>query len=376
MAKRLEDIAQLPDPLGRIARRLTRPNGLRIQRIATPIGVIGMIYESRPNVGGDAAGIGLKSGNAVIPRGGSESAQRTGNQRCAHIRPTPWPPSFASRDQTNADRAHVVASWPPLGLFDLITAAAANPRRTRAVEARVPCARVHAEGLCHVLRARSPADPATARNIVANAKMRRTGICGATETLLIDRAIAPTLQLPAHHRRSAQSAATSAPMRQRATSHLTDLAAATDADFQHREWLDAILSVAVVDGVDAGANPHRPPRLRTHLDAIIAEDATACGAILRGIDSAVALPGTPPPQFCDGGEFGFRRWKSASRYRTHSTRAARSAGNCCSTTTARLTGYGGAAWMPRTPFPHRSDPPLRRSAPRAHASSWRWFVQS
>jgi glutamate-5-semialdehyde dehydrogenase len=301
MSKGLEDIAHLPDPLGRMLADWTRPNGLRIQRIATPIGVIGMIYESRPNVGADAAGICLKSGNAVILRGGSESlrsAQAINAALVSGLRAAGLPEACV-QIAPNADRAYVAAMLAAAGLLDLIVPRGGKSLVERVQrEARVPVL-AHAEGLCHTYVHES-ADPAMARSIVANAKMRRTGICGATETLLIDRTIAPSL-LPAI---IADLRALGCDFRADASARdiVADLAPATDADFD-TEWLDAVLSVAVVDGVDAALG-HIARHGSEHTDAIVAEDAAAAQHFLNGVDSAVAL-WNASTQFCDGGEFGF-----------------------------------------------------------------------
>jgi glutamate-5-semialdehyde dehydrogenase len=301
MSKGLEDIAHLPDPLGRALADWTRPNGLRIQRIATPIGVIGMIYESRPNVGADAAGICLKSGNAVILRGGSESlrsAQAINAALVSGLRAAGLPEACV-QIAPNADRAYVAAMLAAAGLLDLIVPRGGKSLVERVQrEARVPVL-AHAEGLCHTYVHES-ADPAMARSIVANAKMRRTGICGATETLLIDRTIAPSL-LPAI---IADLRALGCDFRADASARdiVADLAPATDADFD-TEWLDAVLSVAVVDGVDAALG-HIARHGSEHTDAIVAEDVAAAQHFLNGVDSAVAL-WNASTQFCDGGEFGF-----------------------------------------------------------------------
>jgi glutamate-5-semialdehyde dehydrogenase len=301
MSKGLEDIAHLPDPLGRMLADWTRPNGLRIQRIATPIGVIGMIYESRPNVGADAAGICLKSGNAVILRGGSESlrsAQAINAALVSGLRAAGLPEACV-QIAPNADRAYVAAMLAAAGLLDLIVPRGGKSLVERVQrEARVPVL-AHAEGLCHTYVHES-ADPAMARSIVANAKMRRTGICGATETLLIDRTIAPSL-LPAI---IADLRALGCDFRADASARdiVADLAPATDADFD-TEWLDAVLSVAVVDGVDAALG-HIARHGSEHTDAIVAEDAAAAQHFLNGVDGAVAL-WNASTQFCDGGEFGF-----------------------------------------------------------------------
>ena len=301
MATGLEDIALLPDPLGRTLADWTRPNGLRIRRIATPIGVIGMIYESRPNVGADAAGICLKSGNAVILRGGSESLRSAAAINAALVAGlrAAGLPEACVQIAPDADRAYVAAMLAAAGLLDLIVPRGGKSLVERVQrEARVPVL-AHAEGLCHTY-VHASADHAMARRIVANAKMRRTGICGATETLLIDRAVAPAL-LPAI---VADLRALGCGFRADAAARdiVPDLDQATEADFA-TEWLDAILSVAVVDGVDA-ALTHIARYGSEHTDAIVAEDADAARRFLDGVDSAVAL-WNASTQFCDGGEFGF-----------------------------------------------------------------------
>ena len=301
MAQGLEDVAALPDPLGRTLAEWTRPNGLHIRRIATPIGVIGMIYESRPNVGADAAGLCLKSGNAVILRGGSDSfrsARAINAAIVAGLRAAGLPEA-AVQTAPAADRSYVAAMLGGAGLIDLII-----PRGGRTLvervqaEARVPVL-AHAEGICHTY-VHAAADPAMGRRVVANAKMRRTGICGATETLLIDAAVAPAL-LP---QLAADLAALGCAFR--ADPRARDIAPAMQAagpdDFD-TEWLDAILSVKVVDGLQ-DAVAHIARHGSEHTDAIITEDADAAAAFLAGIDSAVGL-WNASTQFCDGGEFGF-----------------------------------------------------------------------
>lgn len=301
MARGLEDVAALPDPLGRILADWTRPNGLRIQRIATPIGVIGMIYESRPNVGADAAALCLKSGNAAILRGGSESlrsAQAVHAALAQGLRQAGLPDACV-QVAPNADRAYVAAMLAAAGLIDLIIPRGGKSLVERVQrEARVPVL-AHAEGLCHTY-VHAAADPAMARRIVANAKMRRTGICGATETLLIDRAIAASL-LPDI---VADLRALGCDFRADAAARdiVSGLPPATEADFD-TEWLDAVLSVAVVDGVDA-ALAHIARHGSEHTDAIVTQDADAAERFLGGLDSAVGL-WNASTQFCDGGEFGF-----------------------------------------------------------------------
>lgn len=301
MAKGLEDIAALPDPLGRVLADWTRPNGLRIKRVATPIGVIGMIYESRPNVGADASALCLKSGNAVILRGGSDSAHSAKAINVAlqaGLTEAGLPPACI-QTAPNADRAYVAAMLAGAGLIDLIIPRGGKGLVERVQrEARVPVL-AHAEGLCHTY-VHEKADPSMARKIVANAKMRRTGICGATETLLIDRAVAPTLLPPIVADLRALGCDFRADAAARAI--VPDLTAANDTDFD-TEWLDAVISIAVVDGPDA-ALAHIARHGSEHTEAIITEDAAVAEHFLDGIDSAVGL-WNASTQFCDGGEFGF-----------------------------------------------------------------------
>jgi glutamate-5-semialdehyde dehydrogenase len=301
MAKGLEDVAALPDPLGRVLADWTRPNGLHIQRIATPIGVIGMIYESRPNVGADAAALCLKSGNALILRGGSESlnSARAINAALQEGLQQADLPAACVQIAPSADRAYVAAMLAAAGLLDLIIPRGGKSLVQRVQhEARVPVL-AHAEGLCHTY-IHAGADFEMARRIIANAKMRRTGICGATETLLIDRAIAPSL-LPAIirdlHDLGCEFRADAA-----ARDIEPDLPPATEADFD-TEWLDSVLSVAVVDGVDS-ALAHIARHGSEHTDAIVTQDEAAAERFLSHLDSAVGL-WNASTQFCDGGEFGF-----------------------------------------------------------------------
>jgi glutamate-5-semialdehyde dehydrogenase len=301
MAQGIEDVAALPDPLGRTLADWTQPNGLHIRRIATPIGVIGMIYESRPNVGADAAALCLKSGNAVLLRGGSESLH---SARAIHaalgegLRSAGLPDACV-QIAPNADRAYVAAMLAGAGLLDLIIPRGGKSLVERVQrEARVPVL-AHAEGLNHTY-VHAAADPAMTRAVLANAKMRRTGVCGATETLLIDAAIAPSLLPDLIADLAALGCSFRADAAARAV--VPTLPAAGETDFD-TEWLDAILSVRVVDGV-AAALAHIAAHGSEHTDAIITEDAAAAEAFLRGIDSAVAL-WNASTQFCDGGEFGF-----------------------------------------------------------------------
>ena len=301
MAQGLEEVADLPDPVGRVLAEWTRPNGLVIRRVAQPLGVIGMIFESRPNVTADAAALCLKSGNAAILRGGSESTRSAAaihaclidGLRAAAL------PEAAIQIAPTADRAFVGAMLRASGLIDLIIPRGGKGLVTRVMEeARVPVL-AHAEGLCHTY-IHEAADPAMARSILANAKMRRTGICGSTETLLIDGAIAPSL-LPVL---IADLRALGCDFRadDRARSIVADLKPATEQDFA-TEWLDAILSVKVVDGV-ADALDHIRRYGSEHTEAIVTQDDDAARAFLDGLDSAVGM-WNASTQFCDGFEFGF-----------------------------------------------------------------------
>jgi glutamate-5-semialdehyde dehydrogenase len=301
MAQGLEDISALPDPLARTLADWTRPNGLRIRRIAAPIGVIGMIYESRPNVGADAAGLCLKSANGVILRGGSDSFHSARAIHAALIEGLgeAGVPAAAVQIPPATDRSFVAAMLAAAGLIDLIIPRGGKSLVTRVqAEARVPVL-AHAEGRCHTyVHAAANAD--MARRILANAKMRRTGICGATETLLIDAAIAPAL-LPLL---IADLRALGCDFRAdaRARAICPELPAAAAADFD-TEWLDAVLSVAVVDDVNAAIS-HIRAHGSEHTDAIVTDDAAAAESFLRGLNSAVAM-WNASTQFCDGGEFGF-----------------------------------------------------------------------
>ncbi len=301
MARGLEDIAALPDPLDRVLAEWTRPNGLRIRRVAAPIGVIGMIYESRPNVGADAAGICLKSGNAVILRGGSESFRSAGaiHRAITEGLAQAGLPEACVQVAPGIDRDFVAAMLAASGVIDLIIPRGGASLVTRVQrEARVPVL-AHAQGLCHTY-VHAAADPAMARRIVANAKMRRTGICGATETLLIDAAIAPGLLPALVDDLAALGCAFRADARARDI--VPALRAAEPGDFD-TEWLDSVLNVAVVDGLDQ-AIAHIGRHGSAHTDAIVTEDAAAADCFLAATDGAVAM-WNASTQFCDGGEFGF-----------------------------------------------------------------------
>lgn len=301
MARGLEEVADLPDPLGRTLAEWTRPNGLVIRRVPQPLGVLGMIYESRPNVGADAAAIAIKSGNAILLRGGSESFHSAaaihqavaGGLRMAGL------PEDVAQVAPTTDRGFVAAMLAASGLIDLLI-----PRGGKALvervqrEARVPVLS-HAEGLNHTY-IHAAADFAMARTILANAKMRRTGVCGATETLLLDRAIAAALLPDLVADLSALGCAFRADDRARALLPILPAAGPTDFD---TEWLDAVLNVAIVDGPDE-ALAHIAAHGSEHTDAIITQDETVAHDFLRRLSSAVGI-WNASTQFCDGGEFGF-----------------------------------------------------------------------
>jgi glutamate-5-semialdehyde dehydrogenase len=301
MAAGLEEVAALPDPAGRVIAEWTRPNGLLIRRVAQPIGVVGMIFESRPNVTADAAALCLKAGSAAILRGGSESLRSALAIHACIVRGLEQAglPEAAVQVAPTSDRGFVAAMLRAAGLIDLIVPRGGKGLVTRVLEeARVPVL-AHAEGLCHTY-IHEAADHAMARNIVANAKMRRTGVCGATETLLIDAAIAPAL-LPAI---VAELRALGCAFRADASARaiVADLPAATDDDFR-TEWLDAILNVKIVEGVDAALD-HIRRYGSEHTEAIVTQDEATARKFLDRLGSAVGL-WNASTQFCDGGEFGF-----------------------------------------------------------------------
>ena len=301
MAAGLEAIAALPDPLGRVLAEWKRPNGLSIQRIAVPLGVIGIIYESRPNVTADAAGLCLKAGNPVILRGGSESFRSnmaiheavSDGVRQAGL------PSHAVQIVPTTDRdavGHLLSSLD--GTVDVIVPRGGKRLIERVQnDARVPVIG-HLEGLCHVYLHES-ADAAMAASIVTNAKMRRTGICGAAETILVDKAAARRL-LPAV---VAELTNKRCEIRgDRATRDICpSVTPANDGDWS-TEYLDAIIACRVVDGIDAGME-HIARYGSGHTDCIVADDVDAAEKFLTTVDSAIVLHNAST-QFADGGEFG------------------------------------------------------------------------
>ena len=300
MASGLERMISLGDPLGVELARWQRPNGLDITRISTPLGVIGIIYESRPNVTIDAAGLCIIAGNAAILRGGSDS-QLTASLLAKIMSEglkIAGLPGDAVQMVPTTDRAAVGAMLGAVGGIDVIV-----PRGGRSLvervqnEARVPVF-AHLEGICHVY-VEAHADAAKARQLVLNSKMRRTGICGAAETLLIDAAIAADL-LPAL---ADDLIAAGCELRGDASAVelVPALVPATEADW-HTEYLDAILSVRVVDGIEA-AIAHIAKYGSSHTETIITEHGPAAQTFLNTVDSAIVMHNAST-QFAYGGEFG------------------------------------------------------------------------
>ena len=300
MAMGLEAVADLPDPIGTELARWTRPNGLDIARVRIPLGVIGIIYESRPNVTADAGGLCLRSGNAAILRGGSESF-RSSQVVVECLRrgiAAAGLPEAAVQLVPTRDRAAVALMLDMPDLIDVIV-----PRGGRSLiervqrDSRIPVI-AHLEGLCHTY-VDGAADPAAARRIVVNAKMRRTGVCGATETLLVDRAVAAANLPPILADLHAAGCEVRGDAETRALDPLA--VAASEADWT-TEYLDAILAVRIVDGV-AGAIEHIARYGSHHTDAILTQDDAVAERFLAEVESAIVLVNAST-QFADGGEFG------------------------------------------------------------------------
>ncbi|NWG70071.1 MAG: glutamate-5-semialdehyde dehydrogenase [Parvularculaceae bacterium] len=302
MARALEDVAALPDPVGEVLSRWTRPNGLAFERVTVPIGVIAVIYESRPNVTVDAAAIAVKAGNAVILRGGAECFETS--QALARLLRRALAgvglPEDAVQFVETADRAAVGAILGGLGgAVDLVI-----PRGGRSLVARVRAeARAptlgHYDGLCHVYLDQG-ADLQKAVAVTLNSKMRRTGVCGAAETLLIDRARLSELWPPV----AAALRAAGCELRGDAAVRALDpaVSSASEEDW-HTEYLAPVLSVAAVDGV-GGAIAHIARYGAGHTESIVTENAAAARRFLDEVDSAIVLHNAST-QFADGGEFGF-----------------------------------------------------------------------
>jgi glutamate-5-semialdehyde dehydrogenase len=301
MADGISEIAGLRDPVGDVIAEWDRPNGLHIERVRTPLGVVGVIYESRPNVTADAGALCLKAGNPVILRGGSDSLNSSAAIHACLIEGLKAAklPEDAIQLVPTADRAAVGEMLKGLsGNIDVIIPRGGKNLVERVQnEARVPVF-AHLEGICHLYIDRS-ADLEMAVKIAVNAKMRRTGVCGAAETLLVDRAVAATHLVPILEALRAAGCEIHADAE--VLKVFADAQPATDADWVS-EYLDAIIAVKLVDGV-AGAIEHIETFSSHHTEAIIAEDANAVERFFNEIDSAILLHNAST-QFADGGEFG------------------------------------------------------------------------
>ena len=301
MARGLEELAALPDPVGALLKEWRRPNGLLIQRVAVPLGVIGIIYESRPTVTADAGALCLKSGNGAVLRGGSESARSSAAIHACLQQGllTAGLPAACIQMVPTTDRAAVGHMLADMREFiDVIVPRGGRPLIERVQrEARVPVIG-HLEGLCHVFVERD-ADLAMALAIVVNAKMRRTGVCGAAETLLVDAACAATHLAPlVEALLSAGCEVRGDALTQRVNGRVRP---AAEKDWS-TEYLDAIMSVRVVDGVDA-AIEHIARFGSQHTDSIVTGNAAIAERFLARVDSAIVLHNAST-QFADGGEFG------------------------------------------------------------------------
>ncbi|HEX9880947.1 MAG TPA: glutamate-5-semialdehyde dehydrogenase [Hyphomicrobium sp.] len=302
IARGLEEIAELPDPVGSVMADWTRPNGLRFQRVRVPLGVIGIIYESRPNVTADAGALALKAGNAAILRGGSESHNSSQAIHACLVEglKAAGLPEGAIQLVPTTDRAavgHMLAGLD--GTIDVIVPRGGKSLVERVQkEARVPVF-AHLEGICHTYVDRD-ADLDMAVRVVLNAKLRRLGVCGATETLLVDKA-APADVLPTLVKALLDAGCE---VRGDAAAAKTDnrVKPATEADWA-TEYLDAIIAVKVVDGVEA-AIAHIAKYGTQHTEAIITCNTQTAEHFLKAVDSAIVLHNAST-QFADGGEFGF-----------------------------------------------------------------------
>jgi glutamate-5-semialdehyde dehydrogenase len=301
MAAGVEVIADLPDPVGRELARWSRPNGLDIARVATPIGVIGIIYESRPNVTADAGALTLKSGNVAILRGGSDSIRSSGaiQKAMADGLKAAGLPETAIQVVGSTDRAAVGMMLEGLnGAVDLIIPRGGKGLTGRVInEARVPVL-AHLEGLCHVY-IHAKADLDTARSISLNAKMRRTSVCGAAETLLVDRAVLKSHGVPVLE--DLAKAGCEIRGDDAVRSVFPAAKPATEEDWK-TEYLDAIIAVRAVDGLEQ-AIQHIEHYGSHHTDSIVTEDPAAAESFMSSVDSAIVL-WNASTQFADGGEFG------------------------------------------------------------------------
>ena len=301
MASGIKDIARLPDPVGKVIDEWQRPNGLQIQRVRVPLGVIGIIYESRPNVTADAGALCLKSGNAVILRGGSESIRSSAAIHACIVKGLQKVglPEAAVQMVPTQDREAVGILLRDMADFlDVVV-----PRGGKGLIARVQQdARIpvmgHLEGICHTY-VHGAADLQMARNIVVNAKMRRTGICGATETILVDKSCVDTHLKPL----VLDLIDAGCEVRGDPTTQACDerVVVASDSDWG-TEYLDAVVAVKIVEGLDQAI--HHIERFGSgHTESIVSEDANVAEQFFKALDSAILMHNTST-QFADGGEFG------------------------------------------------------------------------
>lgn len=307
----VEAVARLDDPVGKVIERVERPNGLVLTRVRIPIGVIGIIYESRPNVTADAGALCAMSGNAAILRGGSEAirSNRAIHSALAKGLEEGGMPADAIQLVPVTDRAAVGAILTAEGAIDMVVPRGGKGLVARVqAEARVPVL-AHLDGLNHTFIDRA-ADPAMARELALNAKMRRTGICGATETLLIDRGFADPAPVLAALADAGCELRGDAEIRA-----IEPRAVAANAEDWDTEYLDSILSVKLVDGADA-AMAHIAAHGSHHTDAILTEDAGTAERFLAEVDSAIVM-WNASTQFADGGEFGLGAEIGISTGRLH-----------------------------------------------------------
>jgi glutamate-5-semialdehyde dehydrogenase len=301
VASGIEAIAGQDDTLGEVMKDWTRPNGLHMQRVRIPVGVIGIIYESRPNVTADAGALCIRSGNCVILRGGSDaiasSLEITKALRAGLV--AAGLPKDAIQLVETTDRAAVGEMLKGLGgAIDMIIPRGGKSLVGRVqAEARVPVLS-HLEGICHTY-VHADADPTKALDLVVNAKMRRTGVCGATETLLVDASVADVLLPVIASALVAKGCELRGDARAQA---IVPMAEASEEDW-HTEYLAPILSIAIVDSVEA-AMAHIATYSSGHTDCIVTEEAAVAEQFLMGVDSAIVLVNAST-QFADGGEFGF-----------------------------------------------------------------------
>ncbi|RYY24475.1 MAG: glutamate-5-semialdehyde dehydrogenase [Sphingomonadales bacterium] len=307
----VEAVAKLDDPVGRVIERVERPNGLVLSRVRIPIGVIGIIYESRPNVTADAGALAAMSGNAAILRGGSEAvhSNRAIHAAIARGLEAGGMPADSVQLVPTTDRAAVGAMLTAEGLIDMVVPRGGKSLVARVqAEARVPVL-AHLDGINHTFVDRA-AEPNMARDLALNAKMRRTGICGATETLLIDRAFADPAPILA--------ALADAGCELRGDAEIQAIesrALPVECGDWDTEYLDAILSVKLVDGVD-DAMAHIAAHGSHHTDAIVTQDEAVAERFLAQVDSAIVM-WNASTQFADGGEFGLGAEIGISTGRLH-----------------------------------------------------------